>query len=258
MRGGYSYPEAPRGPRTLSDQPIARIFADAGTVSIPFLDDELRPVLGKGGQPLHLTTPSPVGFTWAWVLVGADGEEEARESGYVLAPLVVGGRPYRCQSELGEFYALARGFQWLARNRPGWSGEVLSDNHLALGRVFRNVACHSLPPELVERSARHRRRLGGLIEVPINGHPTREHLARGYGHSDYPVSTWNVKTDLLCAEMRLPALEDWHATRRQEAPAPIQAGADIALARERALAERRLNGGRRRARVRPDPEPATA
>lgn len=236
MVGGYSYSEPLKEPRILSEG-HARLYSDAGTIAVPKLDTDGRLAVAGNGKPYFLTSPSPVGFTWAFVVVDDHGQEVHRESGYILAPILAGGRLYKAQSEVGEFVALSKGFRWLATHAPGWSGEVCSDNHLALARVFRLAACRTLPPEWVRQSAKYRRRLGSLYEQPLNGHPTQEHLERGYGHSNYPVSEWNVVTDDLCKRQRLPALEDWYATRRGQADPHIQSAVEYSLARARALAE---------------------
>jgi hypothetical protein len=242
-------------PRLLLPGPIPRLFADAGTIAIPKLNSDLTPAVTDSGRPVYISSPSLIGFTWAWVLVDEECNQEHEESGFVLAPIEVQGRRYPAQSDVAEFFALSKAFHWLARNRPGWSGEVLSDNHLALSRMFRATATNSIPPRWVELAAKYRRRLGSLAEVPINGHPTVEHLLRGYGHSNFPVSSWNVQTDLRCNEQKLPALEEWYATRKEAASPDIQEAARITLEDARAAAERRRAYEELRA-VKPRPSPS--
>jgi ribonuclease HI len=140
--------------------------------------------------------PSPLGGTFAWVLT-RDGEALEEQSG-VLLPSNIGQAVVTNNNS--ELYALLVGLETLPE---GWSGRVNSDSQTALGWVFKGWNQAKIPNAL-------RDRLNDLIasgkllfldSLLLQGHPTKEDLARGMGAKrNLPVSKWNVRCDDLCTE----------------------------------------------------------
>lgn len=153
---------------------IAAAYADGGVIRI---------------------NPSPIGGTWAWCHVDADGNRIVQRGGVIL--------PADIQREVvtnnvTEFAALARCVRALP---DGWSGKVYSDSKIALGWLFWGYRCDTLPEGWLEVAHRNLRRLGRIEAVLLDGHPTRAQLAAGIGKRGNPCSEHNVWCDAECGRM---------------------------------------------------------
>jgi ribonuclease HI len=136
--------------------------------------------------------PSPFGGTWAWCGVSAAGERIIERGGVVEA------KPGQfITNNHMEQIAITLALEAMPE---GWSGRVLSDSQVALGRVFRGWARRNLPRNVSERSARAVKRLGRIETVLLQGHPTRADLEAGTGKKrGLPVSEHNVWCDGECS-----------------------------------------------------------
>lgn len=167
---------------------IAAVYSDGGVIDI---------------------NPSPLGGTWAWVWVDADGRRLAEQSGVVL-PASLGVQTV--SNNVSELFALLAGLSALPH---GWSGHVYSDSQITLGRLFREWKLANVPPWLVEYGQRTLRRidLAKTQYTLVAGHPTAAELAKGFSHKrNLPVSAHNVRCDELCT------------LRGRELKASLQAG----------------------------------
>lgn len=163
-----------------------------------------------------LKNPSPYGGTWAWVAVDENGEVVKEDSGFVPAPE---GRPV--SNNHTEQIAIIKGLEAM---EPGWSGTVLSDSMIALGRVFQSWRTKNLPDNIIKRTREALMRVGNPKTVLLKGHPTKKELERGthtkrfktyekgpkivWKDIEIPVSIHNVRCDELCG------LEAWKVKER--------------------------------------------
>lgn len=161
---------------------VAAVYADGGVVDV---------------------NPSPVGGTWAFVFVDAEGRRIAEQSGVIL-PGVLGLKSV--SNNVAEFFALIAALDVVPH---GWAGTVYSDSQVTLGRLFRGWKLTGLPPFLVTYGARVRQRLDlpNIKHVLLSGHPTQADLLAGVSKKrGLPVSEHNVRCDELCrfraAELR--------------------------------------------------------
>jgi len=159
----------PGAPRIDVSRRVVAIYADGGTI---------------GGNP------SPVGGTYAWCHVDAADRRVAWDSGRLKV------RPPVTNNQ-AELYAVLAA---LATLPDGWSGHVCSDSQVTLGRVCGEGEKRStnIPRGWIERLAYHRGRLGELVPVQLDGHPTKAELEAGIGHRGNPVSVHNVWCDEAC------------------------------------------------------------
>lgn len=98
-----------------------------------------------------------------------------------------------------EFMALLYGLEAMPEN---WSGYAVSDSKITLGRMFWNWKRNNLPEEYWQRFLKARARLGNIIPIHIDGHPTNAQLEAGKGKRGNPVSKWNRACDELCNEVK--------------------------------------------------------
>jgi ribonuclease HI len=156
-----------------------------------------------------LKNPSPYGGTWAWVGVDAEGNIVREDSGFVPAPE---GRVVT--NNHTEQMAIVKALEAM---EAGWTGRVLSDSQLALGRVFLGWKEKNLPENLKRRTAAVLTRVNVTETVLLKGHPTKKDLEQGYQikrvkyyqsgpfipsvayrEERRPVSIYNVRCDELC------------------------------------------------------------
>lgn len=156
--------------------------------------------------------PSPLGGTWAWVLV--DDKDFAvieRDSGYVS------------RSEIGsdvtnnqmEFLAVIRGL--LNITNPQALKEVRSDSNITLGRIFRDWSITNIPDWILEERKRAFKNYDTkawsnclmLKYTLVQGHPTDDELRAGIGKKGRPVSKWNVLADKLCNDEAYEFLQNY-------------------------------------------------
>lgn len=140
--------------------------------------------------------PSPLGGTWAWCTVDADGARVRWDAG-VLTPAAVGGAVTNNTTEL---LALVNGLEALP---AGWVGAVYSDSWVSLQRVFLGAKLNNVPVWLVDRLQAIQRggALAAMRYVLLDGHPTKAQLAAGVGKRGNPVSEHNVWCDLMCQQL---------------------------------------------------------
>jgi hypothetical protein len=137
--------------------------------------------------------PSPLGGTWAFCYLDAEGRRFHERSG-ILTPEAI-GLP-AVSNNVVEFYAIARALWGLP---DGWSGRVFSDSQNALIRWFRNAAMNGMPAQWMEGRRHHVRRLGEVSYTLLAGHPTREDLEGRFSKKrGLPVHPENVWCDLEC------------------------------------------------------------
>jgi hypothetical protein len=89
--------------------------------------------------------PSPIGGTWAWCMVNADGTRTRHAYGYVTPADL--GTPTVSNNHT-ELLALVLGLEALP---AGWAGTVYSDSWVSLQRVFLAAKLANVPPWLVDR-----------------------------------------------------------------------------------------------------------
>ena len=142
--------------------------------------------------------PSPIGGTWAWCGVGADGRRLVERGGFAVEP---GGTNNHMEQ-----LAIIEDLEAM---NEGWEGLVRSDSQVALGRVFLGWKTRNLPQAIAHRSKAALARLGKVRYELLQGHPTRKDLEAGIGKKrGLPVSHHNVWCDTECGRQaqRLLAL----------------------------------------------------
>lgn len=147
--------------------------------------------------------PSPIGGTWAWCMVGADGTRTRHAYGYVTpadldTPTVSNNHT--------ELLALVLGLEALP---AGWAGTVYSDSWVSLQRVFLAAKLANVPPWLVERlqTLQKSGALATMTYTLLDGHPTRAELAAGIGKRGHGVSIHNVWCDQQCSAIARERLQ---------------------------------------------------
>jgi hypothetical protein len=133
--------------------------------------------------------PSTIGGTWAWRRV--ERYETTSDAGVIEAR---GAYP-TISNNMTELLALVKGLEALPE---GWSGRVCSDSKIALGWVFWGYRRTLAVPSLCARADAAVARLGRLVPVLHDGHPTRDQLAAGVGKRGNPVSEHNAFCDKEC------------------------------------------------------------
>lgn len=178
-------------------------------------------------SPLHLYTdggvidknPSPIGGTWAWVLVDKDNETVIDSKSGAFQPGVFrmypnGPRYETVSNNVTEMVAMLKGLRAVPLNTPFI---VYCDSMITLGRIFRKWRWRGMPP-LIEKvwfaSITEKMNLDKIKNIQLAGHPTEAQLASGVGRHGYVVSKWNVLCDLRCREAgelmpRLPENRIW-------------------------------------------------
>lgn len=150
---------------------------------------------------------SEVGGTWAFLRtrhVPASACEEAgeveiaRASGF-LSPGQVGESTVTNNN--AELVALCAGILSLP---DGWEGRINADSNVALGWVFRGWKTDSIPGGLLPYLGKAKaklRRIRAAYRL-LDGHPTKDQLARGYGKRGNPVSRFNQACDQECNRVK--------------------------------------------------------
>jgi len=155
---------------------------------------EITAVYADGG--LIGPNPSAKGGTWAWCHVNSSGERVKERAGVVL-PDELGLE--KVTNNISEMVALLR----CIRNLPeGWSGTVYSDSQITLGRVFKGWDMEKCPSSIIVRALEYRRRLGRIIPVLLDGHPTKAQVTAGIGKRGNMCSEHNVWCDDACNRAR--------------------------------------------------------
>jgi ribonuclease HI len=140
--------------------------------------------------------PSPIGGTWAYILVDSDRLKVDSGSG-VVRPADV-GLP-AIENNLTELLAC---LQAMERLPDGWAGVIHTDSQVTVFRLRgKNPKLNGIPEAMRERLRLARGRLGTYSMVLLDGHPTRAHLKAGVGKRGKPVSLWNVECDRECSRL---------------------------------------------------------
>jgi ribonuclease HI len=139
--------------------------------------------------------PSPIGGTWAYVIVDQDGVEVRRAFG-VVTPAEI-GMP-AVTNNFTEFFAALQAFYFLPK---GWAGRLHTDSNVTrLRLIYPNAKMNGIPNPWQELLRYFRSHLGGFNVTLLDGHPTKAQLEKGVGKRGNPVSKWNVLCDKLCTE----------------------------------------------------------
>lgn len=167
--------------------------------------------------------PSPYGAPFAWcfvspeddILLTGDGmllpnteglpryQQRPWYTTYVLEAYdpELGGRGF--SNNLSEMAGPIDALRFMP---DGWSGTIVSDSDVTLGRLFRNwnwkatASSAGLPEAWHREWKKHRARLGGLRPLLVAGHPTREDLMAGTKRG-LPVSKFNAHCDRVCGTL---------------------------------------------------------
>lgn len=138
-----------------------------------------------------LKNPSPIGGTYAYRLL-KDGEVVS-EGGFFIS--CKDARVEAMTNNITEMMALVKGLENLPDD---WTGTILSDSTITLGRAFSGHKWKNVPAWLCHRFVVQRYRLVNwniINKELLSGHPTRKQLATGIGKNGLPVSEHNVWCD---------------------------------------------------------------
>lgn len=103
-------------------------------------------------------------------------------------------------NNIAEQYAMVMALEYFP---DGWAGTVYSDSYVAITRLKGKGTHKNLPASLIARTRAVIKRLGNVKYVLIQGHPTKEQLARGWGKNiNTLVSIHNVYVDQACNEAK--------------------------------------------------------
>lgn len=133
--------------------------------------------------------PSDFGGTWAFVAVDSNDQEVFRSSGF---------HKTQGQATTNNHTELIAVIEALEAMPEGWTGTIVSDSQITLGRVFSGWRMKNVPEEYVERLRVAKERLGKISGKHVDGHPTKAQLESGLGKRNNSVSKWNVLADQLC------------------------------------------------------------
>lgn len=157
------------------------------------------------------TNPSMIGGTYAWCHVDDIGLH-VREAGGVLKYGDVldtsSGTPLKITNNHSEFYALLLCLEQL---RKGWSGQVVSDSEVTLGRFFWGWTRSGIPNDWCQRADAVVARLSKLTPIHVAGHPSKSELRLNRSKKGKPVSIHNVWCDRRCKEAGLSYLRNINA-----------------------------------------------
>lgn len=154
---------------------------------------EIKAVYADGG--VIQVNPSPIGGTWAWCHVDAEGTRIQIASGVVIprtsCPLIT--------NNLTEYIAVVKALEALPE---GWHGTVYSDSQVTIGRIFWGWKQSNLPPVLMRQADAAKARINFPLcrAVLLDGHPTKAQLLAGVGKRGNLVSEHNVWCDKRCGE----------------------------------------------------------
>lgn len=140
---------------------------------------------------------SPYGGVWAFCGVDMAGRHIVEASGYVPAA-GTGGALETVTNNMTEFIAAAAALEAVP---VGWTGYILPDSHVTIGRLFDGNKTKGLPAAWVNKALARLSALEYVKPVLLQGHPTRIELAQGFGEKHgmkLPVSIHNVWADDTC------------------------------------------------------------
>lgn len=152
-----------------------------------------------------LKNPSPIGGTFAWVIVINDKVVDS-EVGVITPIEMMTDLVTNNQTEL---LAAIHGLH----NIAGMEKDVIvhSDSSTTIGRVFKKFPFNNIPDWMVMLLKREQKRLEHFRTfryVQLDGHPTKQQLAQGFGKRGNPVSKWNVLCDQMCNDAAQKYLDE--------------------------------------------------
>lgn len=139
--------------------------------------------------------PSPIGGTWAFRGVYANGYCALSDSGVIT--------PEECgmTTVSNNVSELAAAVFALEAMPEGWKETLFTDSEVTLLRVRqtkRQAKLNGVPESLRSLLAEQKARLGKYEVVLVAGHPSKLELFRGVSKSGLPVSLENVRVDAEC------------------------------------------------------------
>lgn len=140
--------------------------------------------------------PSPVGGTFAWLLVSSKGRKLEYDSGVI--PPGYGGLK-KITNNLAELYAALAGLEHVLKEWDGYRGYLWTDSRVTYHRMMYSHSFAGIPDELRKHCLRLRQS-GLWVPMLLKGHPTAADLKRGYTKKGVPVSRYNVFVDEKCQE----------------------------------------------------------
>lgn len=152
---------------------------------------------------VYRANPSPLGGSWAYVLVDATGNWVG-ESGPMLPGDGVYDRKRQAWVISNNVSELAAMVFALMECPKGWYGQVISDSMITLRRITNEApSMEGVPAWLAELvvEARKHVNIDRCAWLLVSGHPTRAELACGYsqdGDRLRPVSKYNEAVDAMC------------------------------------------------------------
>jgi ribonuclease HI len=157
-----------------------------------------------GSTPLK--NPSPVGITYAFLVVDTSGIVIHEESGHLKTKDC---GTYLASNNLAEMIAAVKALEYVAENIKEADEKVTlcTDSELTAFRMFRGYSIAKLPKNVCSRLGTA---FASIEEAGITldfqllaGHPTRADLAQGYKEKkgrQLPVSLYNVRVDKMCKD----------------------------------------------------------
>lgn len=161
-----------------ADDPIVAVYADGGVI------------FDRAAKEAGSMT-STIGGVWAWCHVNAKGIALVEQSGVLEPKGLVGG----ITNNYAEYVAALRAIEALP---DGSHFTLYLDSKITLGRFCFDWAHEGIPNKLRLRKEAAMRRMGSVVPVLLDGHPTRAQLATGIGKRGNPVSLHNVWCDDAC------------------------------------------------------------
>lgn len=143
--------------------------------------------------------PSPIGGTWAYVLVRDDQDIIGFNKGFI-SPQDMGVDEFVTNNQT-ELLAMVEGLSHLKHDAIV---EICSDSEITLGRMFRGYALKNIPAWLVRVMKHEQERLIHFKKFTytlMDGHPTAMEVQRGIGKKGHITSKYNVLCDDMCNQV---------------------------------------------------------
>lgn len=136
--------------------------------------------------------PSDFGGSWAYAAIDENDELVFSNSGFHKTE----DRP-----TTNNHTELIAAIEALEAMPDKWSGLLVSDSQITLGRIFQGWRWKNVPQEYILRLRKVMSRLGDVRGMHVDGHATKAHLESGIGKRGNPVDKWNNFVDGLCTEV---------------------------------------------------------
>lgn len=143
--------------------------------------------------------PSPIGGTWAWILVKDDNHIISSHKGFISPKdMQMGDFVTNNQTEL---LAVVQGLCYLDNYEVV---EICSDSEITLGRLFRGSPFKNIPEWMKSALEQEKERLINFklftYEL-MDGHPTAIEVLHGIGKKGHVTSRFNVMCDDMCKQV---------------------------------------------------------